>query len=90
MEQMRFEKSCLDANEDKGYQVGVGHCSILNSRLDFVSKGRRCYEKILEPLCATIDCKFDASGEECAHTSRPVNVSTHYTLVYDIGIWYLL
>ena len=80
MEQMRFEKSCLEdkmAAEDKGYedQVGIGHCSILNSRLDFVSKGRRCYEKILEPLCATIDCKFDASGEECAHTSRPVNVS---------------
>ena len=41
-----------------------------------MTTGRRCYEKMLEPVCATIDCKFDArDDEDCAHTTRPVNVS---------------
>lgn len=69
MERVTIEKSCH--NDD-------GFCSLIETSHDFVSAGRRCYEKVLEPLCATIDCKFidaNVSKEECAHTTRPVNVS---------------
>ena len=73
MERVLTEKSCLDHSESS---KSIGFCSIVETSLDFVSTGRRCYEKILEPVCATIDCKFNArDDEECAHTTRPVNVS---------------
>jgi len=69
MERVLTEKSCLDRHS-------IGFCSIVETSLDFVSTGRRCYEKMLEPVCATIDCKFDArDDEDCAHTTRPVNIT---------------
>ena len=56
-------------------------CSVEETSLEFLSIGRRCFEKVLEPLCATIDCKFDAKDEEeCAHTTRPKNVSSDLLL----------
>ena len=54
-----------------------GQCHLLQKHHEFMTPGRRCFEKMLEPVCATIDCKFQARDdpEECALTSRPVNVS---------------
>ena len=50
-------------------------CSLLEQHLDFITAGRRCFEKMLEPVCATIDCEFKARDEEdCASMVRPINV----------------
>ena len=66
MERVNTEKSC---------DISTGQCFMMEQRSDFITPGRRCYEKMLEPVCATIDCKFQArEQEECATTSRPINV----------------
>ena len=71
MERETREKICqANSTSDPAF------CSVVEKRVDLVSSGRRCYEKVLQPLCATIDCKFDAQHEECAQTTRPLNVST--------------
>merc|ERR1711862_111959 len=70
MERETREKICQPSSTSD-----PAFCSVVEKRVDLVSSGRRCYEKVLQPLCATIDCKFDAQHEECAQTTRPLNIT---------------
>jgi hypothetical protein len=62
---------------DKSCSPATNYCSIVERKFEYSAPGRRCYEKNLGPLCATIDCKFQprGEGEECVYTARTINLT---------------